>query len=260
MEHVGRQIDIGLHWLNCGWRVFGRNPWLLGGMGISAVIVITLLTLIPVVGGAMIALLTPTFLASAYLAIDGIAHQKMALPAALRVQALKRSPLDLFSVMRREDRIMTILLVSVCTMGIALVINLVAQLAGGSSWVARWSTLEILPMLGVLALAFLILILYAGLAMLLVYALALSVLKDEPLVPAFQGSIHVGLRYPVAVVLILGVLFAPFLFGMVLSPLSLAVQYLIWILVGGVVLPVVTSTLYCSYRHVLKSRETPEAE
>jgi len=260
MYQVGRQIDLGLRWLNCGWRLFGRNPWLLGGMGFSAVLIVTVLTLIPIVGGAIIALLAPGFLASAYLAIDGIARQKMALPPALRVEAIKRSPLELIAVMRDENRIMPILLVSVCTMGIALVINLVAQVVAGSAWVARWTTLEILPMLGVFSVALIILVLYAGLAMLLVYTLALSVLRDEPLVPAMQTGISIAARYPLAVLFVLGVMFLPFLFGMMLSSLAPPIQYLVWILAGGLALPVVVTTLYCSYRYASKTQENTEAE
>lgn len=255
MQQIARQSDLGLRWLSCGWRLFGRNPWLLCGMGFSSVVILTLLSLIPIVGGAVIALLAPTFLASAYLTLDGMARQKMALPAALRITAIKRSPIELVAVMRREDKLMPILLVSVCTMGIALLINLVVHLLAGSAWVARWGTLEILPMLGVFSVALLALALYAALAMLLIYMLALSVLRDEPLVPAVMSSIKVGTRYPLAVLLLLGLLFLPFLLGMLLSALAPAIQYLVWILAGGFVLPVVATSLYCSYRNLLATRE-----
>jgi len=259
MHHMTRQTDLGLRWLSCGWRLFGRNPWLLGGMGFSSVLIVTVLTLIPIVGGALIALLAPTFLASAYLALDNLAQLKMTLPASLRAAAIKRSPLELVAVIRREDKLMPILLVSVCTMGVALLINLIVQLIAGSAWVARWSTLDILPMLGVLAVALVALALYTGLAITLIYSLALSVLQDEPLVPAMTNGVKAFLRYPVAVMLVLGVLLAPFLFGMLFSMLASAIQYLLWILAGGLVVPIVVSSLYCSYRNLLTTRENTPA-
>jgi len=259
MQPMTKQTDLGLRWLNCGWRLFGRNPWLLGGMGFSCVLIVTLLTLIPIVGGAIIALLAPAFLASAYLVLDSLARQKMALPASLRVAAIKRSPLELVAVMRREDKLMPILLVSVCTMGVALLINLVVQLIAGSAWVARWSTLEILPMLGVLLVALAAVALYTGLAMVLIYSLALSVLQDEPLVPAIITGAKTLLRCPVAVLLVLAILLAPFLFGMFLSMLTPAFQYLVWILAGGLIVPIVVCSLYCSYRNLLTTRDSAAA-
>ncbi len=255
MKRFKKQLEIGLRWVRCGWRLFLRNPWLLGGMGLFCVVGIAALTLIPLVGGLLIALLAPVALASAYLAIDKLSRQKMALPASLRGAAIKQSPRELLGVFRDDDRAVPMVLLGIYSLAVALLINIAVQLLAGSAWVDRWMNLDAGALLGVLATAILALSLYVLLAASLVYALPLAFLQDEPLVPAVGRSLKASARHLFALSVILGLLLAPFFLGAIASYLSIWATYLAWLVVGTVVLPVVAASSYCSYRTLFPVRE-----
>ncbi len=254
-RRVSKQLRIGLRWLRCGWRLFARHLWVLGGMGFSAAVLISVLTLIPLLGNVIIALLAPILLGSTYLTIDRVARQKMTLPASLRLAALKRSPQELVGVLRSQNHLMSVLVLCVYSMAVALAISVTAQLVGGSAWVSRWTNLDFLALLGMSGTAVIVLVLYLLLAMSLIYALALSVLQNEALIPAVTQSFKLSARYPLAVVLLLGLLLAPFLLGSLLSPASILAAYLVWIVGGGLVLPIVATSFYCSFRTLFAAEE-----
>ena len=254
-RRVSKQLRIGLRWLRCGGRLFMRHLWVLGGMGFSAAVLINVLTLIPLLGNVMIALLAPILLGSTYLTIDRVARQKMALPASLRLAALKRSPQELVGVVRSQSHLMSILVFCVYSMAVALAIGVTAQLVGGSAWVSRWTSLDFLTLTGMLGTAGIVLVLYLLLAMSLIYALALSVLRNEALMPAVIQSLKLSARYPLAVLLLFGLFITPFLLGSLLSPVSMLAAYLVWIVGGGLVLPIVAASFYCSYRTLFAAEE-----
>ena len=89
MKQLNRRIELGFRWIRCGWRLFARNPYLLGGMGGCSAALIALLGNIPFFGTPLIGLVAPTLLAGMYIALEGIAKQKLKLPPGLRLPAVK---------------------------------------------------------------------------------------------------------------------------------------------------------------------------
>ncbi|MHB8668314.1 MAG: hypothetical protein ACYC7B_12460 [Burkholderiales bacterium] len=255
MQRIAKHLRIGRRWITIGWQLFRRNPWLLGGMGFTIAVLISALALIPLLGSLLIALLAPILLASAYLAINSVYKQKISLPAALRVPALKQSPRHLVDVLRDEARIFPTAVACVyCTAG-ALLINLLVHLLAGDAWVATWSSLEWVSQLGVFAAALLGLVLYAVLAASLIYALPLTFLLNEPLVPSLLRSLKASRHFALALLVLLGLLLAPFLLlGTVVSYISPWAGYPIWLVTGTVVLPVAAAGLYGSYHDIFASQ------
>jgi membrane-anchored glycerophosphoryl diester phosphodiesterase (GDPDase) len=125
----------------------------------------------------------------------------------------------------------------------------------GEAWVANWSNLDHLTLVGVLAVALLTFVLYVLLAAALIYALPLTFLRDEPLVPSLRQSLKASRHFTAALLVLLGVLLMPLLLGAIAASLSLWASYLLWIMIGSVTLPVVSASLYCSYRDIFSARD-----
>ena len=137
-----------------------------------------------------------------------------------------------------------------------LLINLAVRLIAGGSWVGRWTSLDAWPLLGVLALGLVALVLYFLLALSLVYALPLMCLRDESPIVAIGRSIKAGMRHLSALLMLLALLLVPFALGRAASYLSIWATYLIWLIVGTIIFPLVATSLYCSYRTVFPIKET----
>lgn len=255
MQRITKHLHIGLRWLIHGWQLLMRNPWSLGGMGFTTAVLVGALSLIPLLGGLLIALLAPILLASAYLVIDRVYRQKMILPASLRLPALKQSPQQLLAVLHDEARIFPIMVACLYSAAAVLLINLPVQLVTGEAWVANWSNLNRLSLLGVLAAALVAFVFYIVLAASLIYALPLTFLRDEPLIPSLLRSLKACRHFVFALLVLLGVLLAPLVLGAIASTLSLWISYWVGIVVGSVTLPLVTTSLYCSYRDIFAAKE-----
>lgn len=259
MSRFDRHAALGVSWLACGWRLFRRNPWLLGGMGLSASALVTALWAIPLLGGPLIALLAPMALASFYLAIDRVSKVTMPLPAVLRLSALRQSPRELFGVFRDERRVMPTMVVSLYSVFVSVLANMLVWMVAGSAWVKPWSDLGVVGLLAVFAALTVALIVYFLLAVSLVYALPRTFLRDKPLVPEMWRSIRTGLHYLFALLTVLGVLLLPPLVGGIASLSSLSLAYVVALLANAVALPLVACGLYCSYRTVFQPREPAAA-
>jgi hypothetical protein len=246
-----------MRWVQCGARLFARNPWLLGGMGLCAAVLISVFKLIPVVGSLLVAFVAPILLASAYLAIDGVAKLKMALPARLRAVAIRQSPRELVRVFRDEKRLVPAIVTAFFTVMVTLIVNIVIEYVAGAAWSKPLTSLGGVPLVTVVVLALLALIVYAWVGAALVYALPLAFLRNEPLIPAIVRSLRVSRNNIGALMVILGLGLSPYLLGALASYVSVWATLLIWILAGAVVLPLVATSLYCSYRTVLPVREQP---
>ncbi len=242
-------MALGFRWLRCGWRLFRLNPWLLAPMGFLCALMISVLTLIPLAGNLLIALMAPMLLASAILSIDTVSRHKIALPAELRRAAIEQSPRELIRIFRDEERLLPAIATGLYSMAVALMIGILAQLVAGDAWVSRWSTLEPGALFGMFATALLAIVLYFSLAASLIYALPLAFLRDEPLFPAILRSFRTGLHYAGGLLVVLPpMLLAPALLGGVASYVSFWAAHLLWLIAGSVVLPLTATSLYCSYR------------
>jgi len=254
LQRISKHLRIGWRWLTGGWQLFMRNPWLLGGMGLTTAVLIAALTLIPLLGGLLVALLAPAWLASAYLAIDGVRKMPMALPVSLRMPALKQSPWQLAGVFRNHAHALPMAVASLFSAAAVLLTNLPLQVLGGNAWVADWSSLELGAQAGVLVAMLLVFALYAVVAATLIYALPLTFLRDEPLIPSFRHSLRASRHFAVALSVLLGILLAPFLLGAIVALFSPWAGYLLSFIVSAVVIPVIAAGLYCSYRDIFAGR------
>jgi hypothetical protein len=250
-----KQFEIGVRWLGCGWRLFLRDPWQLGGMGLAGAGIIIVLARIPLLGGLLIALLTPIFLASTYLEADDASKRKRALPPSWRTAVLKRVPLDLLSVFNNEERVMPMFVLSLYSMAVVVLINILAHLITNGVWAAgSWLSLGIGALLANLGTVLLLLVLYFLLASSIVYALPLAFLQDEPLIPAMRLSLRMSLRHAFALLVIPGLLLGLYFLGVLLALWSLWVCYLVWLAAGMFVLPLAVTSAYCSYRTVFPKK------
>jgi hypothetical protein len=254
LQRISKHLRIGWRWLTGGWRLFLHNPWLLGGMGLTAAALIAVLALIPLLGGLLVALLAPVWLASAYLAIDGVRRMPMALPASLRMPALKQSPLQLVAVFRNHEHVLPMAVACLFSAAAVLLTNLPVQILAGNAWVADWSSLEHVAQAGVLVAMLLVFALYTVVAATLIYALPLTFLRDEPLVPALRHSLRASRHFAVGLLVLMAVLVAPFLVGAMVSLFSPWAGYLVSFSISAVVFPVIAAGLYCSYRDIFAGR------
>jgi hypothetical protein len=255
MQPLVIQLELGRRWLKCGSRLFGRNPWLLGGMSASVALLFTLLALIPLVGPLVIALFAPILLASTYLVIDKVAQMKMALPEDLRRDAIRQAPRALVEVFRDEQHVVPTLVAGIFSLAVVLMTHLLIRVIAGNAWVARWSTLDIGSLLLVLLAGLVVLAVYFLLAAALLYALPLAFLQNEALVPAIGRSFKASTLYAPALAIVLAPLLLPSLLAALASYVSVWLAPPVWLLVAAVVLPVVATSVYCSYRTLFSTKE-----
>ncbi len=255
MQRFGKQFGIGLRWMKCGSRLFMRNPWLLGGMGVSMAALIGVLSLIPLLGDLIISLLAPILLASTYIATDKVSRQKMALPKTLRGPAMKQSPLELIAVFRHESHIMPMAVASIYCAAVVLLVNALAQSVLGDAWVSRPTSLGTLTQIGVVVVALMVLLVYFVLAASLIYALPLAFLRDEALVPAIRRSFSTTMDHLFAVLAILALLLVPPILAGIVSQASAWMAFFVQFVVSSFIFPLVATSLYCSYRTIFPGDE-----
>lgn len=258
MPPVKKHAQLGLRWLKCGWRLFVRNPWLLGGMGGCAAVALFAVSLVPMIGSPLIGLLAPTLLASFYIAIDGVARQRAKLPPALRAVAVKHSPKEFLNLAREENRLLQVALLGLYSLAVVVVADMLAWFLAGTTWANRslgmhYSAIPVVGLIGLLLLA-----IYLLLAASLVYALPLALLQNQPLVPAVTASFRRGVHYAFALLTIVAFGVAPFILGALLSLYSHALGVAGAVLALAVVAPVATCSLYCSFRTVFPLADTAD--
>lgn len=259
VKKLDRQFDIGVRWLRCGWRLLQRNPYSLLGMAFFCVLIIIALTLIPLFGNTLSALMLPIFMSSAILVADELSKQKMALPASLRKTALARSPKDLFKIFSKETYLLQALVLCVYVLGAALATTIVAHVVSGGTWASTWASLNIVGVLQV-SLGWLVtLLLWFVVAASLIYAIPLAFLKDQPLMPALARSLLLSAKNIIALAVIFGLLVIPFFLGNVALLFSAPAGYLIWLLGGTIMLPLTVTSCYCSYRTAFPTTSPAEA-
>jgi hypothetical protein len=245
---VARRLALGLRWLHCGWRLFLRNPWLLVGMGLTAAALLTLLGSVPLVGGALVALIAPVFLSGAYVAIDELAQQKNPVPSQLRLAVFRSSPLGLVRGLHEPERAIPLMLVALYSMSLSLAIHLAVWLIAGSSWSMPWASLVGFSVVTVSLAYFVALALSLLLAASLIYALPLAFLREEGLGNAVPLSFKASLHHAAALALPLLIALTPLVLRGLAHGYSPLAASLVGVLAGGLALPLAATSLYCSYR------------
>lgn len=254
MARLQRHVQLGVRWLTCGQRLFARNPWLLGGMGLTTSVLITLLWALPLLGGPLIALMAPILLGSFSLAIERISKLNMPLPAVLRRAAFKQSPRELLLVFRDERRILPIAVVCLVSMFVSVLTNMTVWLIAGSAWTQSWISLGVSGWLSVIGAIVFALAVYFLLAAAMVYALPRTFLRDKALVPEVVRSLKASVHYVFALITVFAVLLLPLALGAVASLASPWLAYALALLVNALTLPLVACALFCSYLAVFQPR------
>ena len=253
MKRLRKQLELGVRWLDCGWRLFKRNPWQLLGMALVSMAIVILLTLIPFLGSLLVALLAPILMSSGLLAANDLGKQKMSLPASLRMAAFTHSHKALLRPLRDEKYTVTVSILAIYAVAVALLINISVEMISDGAWAWDLASVQGSDLLIALAGKAVACLLYLGLSMSLIYAIPLIVLRDESVVPALGLSLRKSARYIVSLAVILGVLVSPFLVGGLASFVFAPSSYAVWLIGGALALPLFTTSCYCSYRTVFPS-------
>lgn len=250
MSRVRKHAQLGLRWVKCGWRLFGRNPWLFGGMGACGAVALFVLALIPLIGAPLIGLLVPSLLASFYLAVDRVARQKAELPPALRLAALKRAPREFLNVSREEHHLLQVVLLGLYGLVVVVLADIAVWFVAGTAWTNRALGAPVSGLAMVVLAGLVLTAIYLLLTASLVYALPLALLQRQPLVPAMLDSLRRSAHYAAALPVLLAPLAAPPFLAALVSFYSPPLGYLVALAASAVLVPVVACGLYCSYRTV----------
>jgi hypothetical protein len=159
-------------------------------------------------------------------------------------------------VFNSEERVMPMFVVSIYSMAVVVLINILAHLITNGVWaVGSWLSLGIGALLANAGMALLMLVLYFLLAASIVYVLPLAFLQDEPLIPAMRLSLRMSLRHAFALLVISGLLLGLYFLGVLSALWSVWVSYLVWLVAGMFILPLAVTSAYCSYRTVFPRKE-----
>ena len=251
-------IQLGLRWLTGGWRLFRRNPWLLGAMGFFGAAFSSALALIPFLGGPLAAMLAPVFLASAYLAIETLAGQKLQLPRTLRFAAIKQAPRELLSVCRDEERLILTTALALYGLTVGVLANTVVLVVAGSAWSYAFITYDVVAIVRVIVAALLVSALYLAFAASAIFTLPLVYLREQPLFPAMLQSLKASARYAPAILVVAACALGPLMLGGIVYGFSVPAAYTVGFVSAAVALPVAAAGLYCGYRTVFPKR--PEVQ
>jgi hypothetical protein len=104
-------------------------------------------------------------------------------------------------------------------------------------------------------MAAVVFVFYVLLAASLIYALPLTFLQDEPLIPSLRQSLKASRHFTVALLVLLGTLLLPIILGAIAASRVRWSGYLLWAVTGSVTLPVVAAGLYCSYHDIFCPRD-----
>lgn len=256
MERFKKHLYIGLRWIVHGVRLFRRNPWMLGGMGATASAVLVLFHIIPLFGGLLTALVAPLMLASVYLVLDPLYHNRLArLPAELRVPALKQAPHQLLQVFRDEAHLLPTVVAGVLSLGTVLLVHLVVRALGGRAWLTPWQYLDAVSLLILLGLGLIAFAVYLVIAAALIYALPLLLLREYALAEALRQSLKASRHFAVALTLPLVILLLPFTLAVSATLWSSWLGYPVLLVLGATVYPLVAASLYCSYQDIFRTRD-----
>lgn len=258
----------GWAWLQRGWQLLRAEPRLWLAMAAVYLALAIVLETIPFIGRLILVLFTPLLLLGALPVAAALAGRGLpadALPAApagggLGARArhlralLAAGARRLFEGARDDEKLMPIMVVSTLVLGGMVLITILAQLlkanpgaladtlASGVS-----SSVWITAVLGVV----IVLALDVLLAMAVLYAVPLILFRGEHPLPAIAASFRAVTANPGAVALFGGAFFA---LGIAMRALFLwlpfPLDYLSFLAIGLVALPVFVGALYASYQEL----------
>jgi uncharacterized membrane protein len=263
----------GWAWIRQGLALFRRMPSLWLAMSAVYLAIAIVLEQIPFVGWLILILLTPSLLLGALplaKALETGSLSPDALPAPLTERTLRhrarylrellaRAAGRLFQGFAREDALMPVLVISTLLLGGVVVIRILAQLlkVGGAALPAMLSgsvgpTVWLPAILGLLV----VLALYVLLLMAFVYTVPLILFRGQHPLPAIEASFRATYENWQA----FGVFASVFSLAGELARglfflLSFPFDYLAFLVIGLVLLPVLVTGLYAGYLDQFTSRQ-----
>lgn len=258
MERVKRHMDLGLRWVRCGWRLFWRNPWQLGGMGFCGAVVTVAVIQIPLIGGPLLGLLAPWAVAAFYIAIEEISKQKIKLPRALRFFAVRQSPREFLNVARDERHMMQVLLMGLYGMIVFVLTDILTWFIAGTALASPLGSLSITALIAVAIAMLLRFAIYLLLTASLVFTLPLALIQNEALLPAAIASTRRAWEYAIALMVIVGLWLGPFLLGALISFYATWLGYVVGMSIATFVVPICLCSFYCGYRTMFTAGQSTQ--
>ena len=242
------QLQIGMRWLGCGWRLYRRAPAQLAAFGLTAGLAVVLASWVPIIGALLVGALAPVFLGSACLVLDETARQGKTSRGPRRSAVLKAGARSLLRVFDKEVRLIPLMLFGIYSLTVVLLAKILL-------WITVYRVTASTGLLGGVLGAFLALGVIAMLLASLIYALPLAFLRNEPVGTAVVRGSRVAMRHIYAVLVLLGLLALPAALaalGAIHSPWA---AYAVGILTGALAFPWATAALYCSFRTLFATEE-----
>lgn len=249
------QLQIGMRWLGCGWRLYRRAPAHLAGFGLSAGLVAALASWVPIVGVLLLGALAPLFLGSACLVLDETARQGKISRGPRRIAALRAGARSLLRVGDKEARLIPLMLFGIYSLTVVLVATILLWLTAYGVALDRARFAASIDLLGAVFGALLALGVIVMLLASLVYALPLAFLRDEPVGTAVVRSFRAAMRHIYAVLVLLGLLALPAVLGALGAIHSPWAAYVVGILASPLALPWAAAAFYCSFRTLFATEE-----
>lgn len=249
------QLQIGMRWLGCGWRLYRRAPARLAAFGVAAGLAAVLVSWVPIVGALLLGALAPMLLGSACLVMDETARQGKTSRAPRRGADLKAGARSLLRVFEKEARLIPLMLFGIYSLAVVLLVKILLWLTAYGVALDRARLAASIDLLGavfgvLLALGVIVMLLAS-----LIYALPLAFLRDEPVGTAVLLSLRTAIRHIYAVLVLLGLLALPAILGVLGAIHSPWAAYAVGIVVSPLALPWAAAALYCSFRTLFATEE-----
>jgi len=229
-------------WYRVGWRMFMRDPLMWVGMTVLFFVVAVVLNLVPLIGGLVFGLCTPTFGAGFLYAADQ-AHRRRPVSA-----------LHLFQGFKNRETLNPLLILGLLPLAVSVAGGLLmVVLLGGAAGVGAVTRSDgaFLGMMlgGGLLLPVISVGLFALMVAALIYAIPLVFFHQANARDALKGSLEAAMRN--ALPLILFMVIYVVLSFLAMIPLGLGLL---------VLLPVVSGAIYASYRAVWTDLVSDQAD
>lgn len=220
----------GFSWLGGAWQIFMERPLLWLGAGLIHLIVMTLLALIPFVGGIIMGLIAPTFLA-------GMAYMAYGIESQEEIEIG-----DLFVGFKNNFLDFILLFIWQFLLALALVIpvGIVAVMAIGGLAVVMGGNFEDTSLLGILMIALVVLLCVMPLILTMVFSPILIVFHQQSAWTAMKLSLKACLAN-----------LMPFLSFGIVALILIIISAVTFGLAGLVITPLISISTYIAYRQIL---------
>jgi len=138
-----------------------------------------------------------------------------------------------------------------------VLLNILAHPFTSGVWLAEnWVDRGVEMLLANLGAVLLMLVLYLLVTASIVYALPLAFFRQEPLIPSMAHSLRMSVSHVFSLLVVLSLVPGLYLLGVLAALWSVWAGYLVWLVMGTLVLPLVVTSAYCSYRTVFPRKDS----